>query len=77
MATSEDKRLTDLEQATGSEKPQKIIFSRDDEPGYTERSPFGDDPGEHWTEDQKQALAAEFDLQIIEYVSNWRSYGEP
>ena len=70
---NEDTRLSDLERATGSDKVQKIIYARDDLPGeYTERSPFSKDPGEHWTEDQKQALAAEFDLQIIEYTRDWR-----
>ena len=77
MAISNDKRLDDLERATGSNLPQKVIFSRDDEPGYTERNPFSKDAGRHFTEAEKQDLEADFDLQIIEYVSNWRSYGEP
>ena len=78
MAISNDKRLDDLERATGSNLPQKVIFARDDLPGeYTEKSPFGDDRGQIYNEAEKQALAAEFDLQIIEYTKNWRSYGEP
>ena len=76
MATV-NKRLDDLEGSTGSEKGHLVLYARPDQPGYTERNPFSKDPGTRYTEKEKQSLADQFDLLIVEYVENWRSYGEP
>ena len=74
---SVEKRLTDLEQATGGEKPQKVLFSRDDLPGeYTEKSPFGDDRGQIYNEAEKQDLDAQFEVLIISYTRDWRGQNE-
>ena len=73
MATV-NKRLDDLEGSTGSKLPLKVIYARDDLPGYFERNPFGKDAGgQKYNESEKELLAAEFDLTLIVYIRDWRS----
>ena len=68
-----DRRLTDLENASSKPGGHAVLYADPDRPGeYTERNPWGKDPGKRYTEAEKQDLADQMDLVIIEYVRDWR-----
>ena len=71
-----DKRLADLETAAIAKGKGgfKVLYADLDHNGYWENSPTTADPGEHYTEAEKDALDGEIDtLFIIEYVKDWPS----
>ena len=78
MMTRNNKRLDDLEAASSKPGGHAVLYADPDRPGeYTERNPWGKDPGKRFSEAEKQDLADRVDLVVIEYVTDWRSYGEP
>ena len=69
-----NKRLSDLENASGGKGGFAVLYADPDQPGeYTERSPWARDSGKRFSEDERQALADKVQtLVIVEYVKDWR-----
>lgn len=67
-------RLDKLEQETSAKGGFAVLYADPDQPGeYTERNPWGRDPGKRYTEAGRQALDSQVDtLIIVEYVKGWR-----
>ena len=74
-----DTRLADLARAAiaKGEGGFMVLYADLDHNGYWEKSAYGQDPGRHYTEEDKQALDGEIEtLFIIEYVKDWRGVGD-
>ncbi len=67
-----DKRLDDLEKASGGKGVLKTIYRDDNRPGeYSEGLPIGEDRGKLYNEAEKNALALEYDdVMIIRIVGS-------
>ena len=72
-----DRRLTDLENASSKPGGHAVLYADPDRPGeYTEHPPMGNDPGKRYTEAEKRVLADTMELVVVEYVRDWRPSGE-
>jgi len=79
MMNKNDKRLSDLEAASGKPGGHLAIYRDPDQPDcYWEKYPFGplETRGKRYSQNDVQALEAERELVIINFVKEWRPSGE-
>ena len=79
MMNKNDKRSTDLENATGKGGHLAIYQDPEQPDTYWEKYPFGplESRGKRYSQAEVQALENERELVIINFVTDWRSNGEP
>ena len=76
MTKKIDKRLDDLENAAGGERPWMAVFQDHDDPNiFHETSARNDD--KTWTVEELKELNKTYDLFKVVYVDDWRGVAPP
>jgi hypothetical protein len=75
-----DKRLSDLERKTSGKSGHAVLYKDPNQHDcYWENYPFGppESRGKRYSQAEMQALEEKTELVIINFVTEWRSNGEP